>query len=80
MPASVTENVVATTPGRFTMTTAGAGRTPVFATRPDTARSFAALIATNPARDAFAPARASRLTIASTAPPGIETLTTTTRL
>src|SRR5688572_12067434 len=40
VPASVTENVVATTPGRLTITTAGAGRTPVFATSPETARSF----------------------------------------
>ncbi len=49
-----------TTPGRFTMTTAGMGRTPVFATSAETARSFVALTATNPARDAFAAERASR--------------------
>ena len=31
MPASATENVATTVPGRFTTTTAGSGSTPVFA-------------------------------------------------
>ena len=74
------EKVAATTPGRLTITTAGSGSTPAFATSRATARSLSALIATNPARAALAAARASRRTTASTAAPGIETLTTTTRL
>ena len=80
VPASATEKVATTVPGRLTITTAGSGRTPVFAIKPDIAVSFRALRGTNAARPRCAAARASLRTSASTAAPGIETLTTTTRL
>ena len=76
----VTEKVATATPGRFTITTAGSGSTPVFATSAETARSFEALNGTKAAWLALAADRASLRTTASTAAPGIETLTTTTRL